>query len=240
MSEMVAEANKSCRLHATTDAAEAVMNSDVSFVCVGTPSLKNGKLDLSHIENVAREIGAAMREKKSPHVFVLRSTVLPGTTETVALPILEQASGKKCGRDFTVCYNPEFMREGSAVADFLNPPYTILGASDLNHLAPLRELYKDVPATLYETTIPVAEMVKYFSNCYHALKVGFANEMGTMCKHLGVDAQAGHEDFYFRHQAQYFSGISFSGICVWRFLSAERFAGDYLQGERAGFEASGA
>ncbi len=98
MSEMVAEANKSFRLRATTDAAEAVMNSDVSFVCVGTPSLKNGKLDLSHIENVAREIGAAMREKKSPHVFVLRSTVLPGTTETVALPILEQASGKRCER----------------------------------------------------------------------------------------------------------------------------------------------
>ena len=225
MSEMVAEANKSCRLHATTDAAEAVMNSDVSFVCVGTPSLKNGKLDLSHIENVAREIGSAMRQKKSPHVFVLRSTVLPGTTETVALPILEQASGKKCGRDFTVCYNPEFMREGSAVADFLNPPYTILGASDVNHLAPLRELYKDVPATLYETTIPVAEMVKYFSNCYHALKVGFANEMGTMCKHLGVDAQAVTKiftsDTKLNVSPAYLSpGFAFGGSCLPKDLRA--------------------
>ena len=151
MSELVAEANKACRLHATTNAIEAVLNSEVSFVCVGTPSLKNGKLDLSHIESVAREIGAAIKQKKGPHVFVLRSTVLPGTTEKVVLPILEQASGKECGRDFTVCYNPEFMREGSAVADFLNPPYTILGASDTNHLAPLRELYKETPGTLYET-----------------------------------------------------------------------------------------
>ncbi len=152
MSEMVAEAHRAGLLQATTDATAAVLNSEVSFVCVGTPSLKNGKLDLSHIEHVAREIGAAIRQKKSPHIFVLRSTVLPGTTETVVLPILEKESGKKCGEGFTVCYNPEFMREGSAVADFLNPPYTILGASDLQHLAPLRELYKNTPGTLYETT----------------------------------------------------------------------------------------
>jgi GDP-mannose 6-dehydrogenase len=225
MSELVAEANKMCRLHATTDATEAVLNSDVSFVCVGTPSLKNGKLDLSHIENVAREIGAAIKQKKSPHVFVLRSTVLPGTTETVALPILERESGKKCGRDFTVCYNPEFMREGSAVADFLNPPYTILGASDKNHLEPLRELYKEVPATLFETTIPVAEMVKYFSNCYHALKVGFANEMGTMCKHLGVDAQEVTKiftsDTKLNISPAYLSpGFAFGGSCLPKDLRA--------------------
>jgi GDP-mannose 6-dehydrogenase len=225
MSELVAEANKACRLHATTDALQAVMNSDVSFVCVGTPSLKNGKLDLSHIENVAREIGAAIKQKKAPHVFVLRSTVLPGTTENVVLPILEKESGKQCGRDFTVCYNPEFMREGSAVADFLNPPYTILGASDTNHLAPLRELYKETPGTLYETTIPVAEMVKYFSNCYHALKVGFANEMGTMCKHLGVDAQAVTKiftsDTKLNISPAYLSpGFAFGGSCLPKDLRA--------------------
>ena len=225
MAELVAEANKSNRLHATTDAVSAVLNSDVSFVCVGTPSLKNGKLDLSHIENVAREIGAAIRQKKGPHVFVLRSTVLPGTTEGVVLPILEKESGKQCGRDFTVCYNPEFMREGSAVADFLNPPYTILGASDTNHLAPLRELYKDTPGTLYETTIPVAEMVKYFSNCYHALKVGFANEMGTMCKHLGVDAQTVTKiftsDTKLNISPAYLSpGFAFGGSCLPKDLRA--------------------
>lgn len=225
MAELVAEAHKACRLHATTDALDAVLNSDVSFVCVGTPSLKNGKLDLSHIENVAKEIGAAIRQKKSPHVFVLRSTVLPGTTESVVLPILEKESGKQCGRDFTVCYNPEFMREGSAVADFLQPPYTILGARDSSHLAPLRELYKDTPGTLYETTIPVAEMVKYFSNCYHALKVGFANEMGTMCKHLGVDAQAVTKiftsDTKLNISAAYLSpGFAFGGSCLPKDLRA--------------------
>ena len=225
MSELVAEASQAGRLRATTDAADAVLNSEVSFVCVGTPSMKNGKLDLSHIENVAREIGAAIRQKKSPHVFVLRSTVLPGTTETIVLPILEKESGKKCGQGFTVCYNPEFMREGSAVADFLNPPYTILGASDTNHLAPLRELYKNVPATLYETTIPVAEMVKYFSNCYHALKVGFANEMGTMCKHLGVDAQAVTKiftsDTKLNISPAYLSpGFAFGGSCLPKDLRA--------------------
>jgi len=158
-------------------------------------------------------------------VFVLRSTVLPGTTETVAVPILEKESGKKCGRDFTVCYNPEFMREGSAVADFLNPPYTILGASDVNHLAPLRELYQEIRATLYETTIPVAEMVKYFSNCYHALKVGFANEMGTMCKHLGVDADAVTKIFLSDTKLNvspvYLSpGFAFGGSCLPKDLRA--------------------
>ena len=225
MSEMVAEAHRAGLLNATTDATAAVLNSEVSFVCVGTPSLKNGKLDLSHIEHVAREIGAAIRQKKSPHVFVLRSTVLAGTTETVVLPILEKESGKKCGQDFTVCYNPEFMREGSAVGDFLNPPYTILGASDTQHLAPLRELYKNTPGTLYETTIPVAEMVKYFSNCYHALKVGFANEMGTMCKHLGVDAHAVAKiftsDTKLNISSAYLSpGFAFGGSCLPKDLRA--------------------
>lgn len=225
MQELVSEANKSGRLRATSDAENAVANSEVSFVCVGTPSLKNGKLDLSHIQNVAREIGAAIRQKKAPHVFVLRSTVLPGTTETVVLPILEKESGKQCSKDFTVCYNPEFMREGSAVADFLEPPYTILGARDPHHLAPLRELYKRTPGTLYETTIPVAEMVKYFSNCYHALKVGFANEMGTMCKHLGVDAQAVTKiftsDTKLNISATYLSpGFAFGGSCLPKDLRA--------------------
>jgi GDP-mannose 6-dehydrogenase len=223
--ELIAEANQAGRLHATTDATQAVLDSDVSFVCVGTPSLRNGKLDLSHIEHVAGEIGAAIRQKKSAHVFVLRSTVLPGTSETVVLPILEKESGKQSGRDFTVCYNPEFMREGSAVADFLQPPYTILGARESSHLAPLRELYKNTPGTLYETAIPVAEMVKYFSNCYHALKVSFANEMGTMCKHLGVDAQAVTKiftsDTKLNISPAYLSpGFAFGGSCLPKDLRA--------------------
>ena len=175
MNELVAEGSRGCRLHATTDSIAAVLESDISFVCVGTPSPRNGKLDLSHIEKVAREIGAALMQKKSPHAFVLRSTVLPGTTERMVQPILEQASGRRAGIDFTVVYNPEFMREGSAVADFLHPPYTILGAQDPSHLGPLRELYKETPGKVFETTLGVAEMVKYLSNAFHAVKVTFAN-----------------------------------------------------------------
>ncbi len=219
MSEMVAEANRACHLHATTDATAAVLNSDISFVCVGTPSLRNGKLDLSHIEKVAGEIGAALKQKQTKHTFVLRSTVLPGTTESVVLPILERASGRQAGADFTVCYNPEFMREGSAVEDFFQPPYTVLGSQDSAHLAPLRELYKDIPGKVFETSIAVAEMAKYLSNAFHAAKVSFANEVGTLCKHLGVDAHAVTEiftsDTRLNISPAYLSpGFAFGGSCL--------------------------
>lgn len=219
MAELIAEGTRACRLHATVDSVAAVLESDVSFVCVGTPSLRSGKLDLSHIEKVAREIGAALKQKKSGHTFVLRSTVLPGTTQSIVIPILEQTSGRRAGSDFTVAYNPEFMREGSAVADFLHPPYTILGAQDPAHLTPLRELYKQTPAKVFETSIPVAEMVKYESNAYHAVKVTFANEVGTLCKELGVDAQAVTEiftsDTRLNVSPTYLSpGFAFGGSCL--------------------------
>jgi GDP-mannose 6-dehydrogenase len=225
MSELMAEARQACRLHATMDPDYAVMNSDVSLVCVGTPCLRNGKLDLRHIENVAREIGVALKRKKSPHVFALRSTVLPGTTESVVAPILEKESGKRLGEELGVCYNPEFMREGSAVADFLEPPYTILGASDTNHLALLKKLYAQTPGTLYETNIRVAEMVKYVSNCYHAVKVGFANEIGTLCKHLEVDAEMVTKIFLsdtkLNISPAYLSpGFAFGGSCLPKDLRA--------------------
>jgi GDP-mannose 6-dehydrogenase len=219
MSELVAEGNRAGRLHATTDSAAAVLQSDISFVCVGTPSLRNGKLDLSHIEKVAREIAAALKEKKSAHTFVLRSTVLPGTVESIVLPVLEQVSGRRAGTDFTVVYNPEFMREGSAVADFLQPPYTILGAQDPSHLAPLRDLYGQTPGKVFETSIAVAEMAKYLSNAFHAVKVVFANEVGTLCKHLNVDAQAVTEiftsDVRLNISPAYLSpGFAFGGSCL--------------------------
>ncbi|MGC1374534.1 MAG: UDP-glucose/GDP-mannose dehydrogenase family protein [Candidatus Sulfotelmatobacter sp.] len=219
MNELVAEANKACRLHATMDSTAAVLESDISFVCVGTPSLRNGKLDLSHIENVAREIGAALKGKRAPHTFVLRSTVLPGTTESVVVPILERESGKRAGVDFNVAYNPEFMREGSAVADFLQPPYTILGAQDAAQIAVLRELYGKTPGKVFETSIAVAEMVKYFSNAFHAVKVTFANELGTLCKQLGVDAQAATQiftsDTRLNISPAYLSpGFAFGGSCL--------------------------
>jgi GDP-mannose 6-dehydrogenase len=219
MNELVAEGNRACRLHATVDSIAAVLKSDVSFVCVGTPSLRSGKLDLRHIENVAAEIGAALKQKKSEHTFVLRSTVLPGTTESIVLPILEQASGRRAGIDFKVVYNPEFMREGSAVADFLQPPYTILGAQDASHFDTLRELYKSTPGRIFQTGIQVAEMTKYVSNAFHAVKVTFANEIGTLCKHLGADAQAVTEiftsDTRLNVSPAYLSpGFAFGGSCL--------------------------
>ncbi len=225
ISALIAEAHAAGRLHATTDAKIAVMQTDISFVCVGTPSLRSGKLDLSHIEHVSREIGAALREKNASHTVVLRSTVLPGTTETVVFPILESSSGKKSGVNFNVVYNPEFMREGSAVSDFLQPPYTILGSRNPQELELVRELYKGIPGTKYETTIPVAEMVKYVSNLFHAVKVGFANEIGTLCKHLGVDTQVVTQiftsDTKLNISPAYLSpGFAFGGSCLPKDLRA--------------------
>ena len=225
VSELIAEAHGAGLLQATTDPRTAVMHTDISFVCVGTPSLRTGKLDLSHIEQVSREIGAALREKKAPHTVVLRSTVLPGTTESVVIPIIESASGQKAGVDFSVVYNPEFMREGSAVADFLQPPYTILGSRAPQHLTQVRGLYKDLPCATFETEIPVAEMVKYVSNLFHAVKVGFANEIGTLCKHLGVDTQVVTQiftsDTKLNISPAYLSpGFAFGGSCLPKDLRA--------------------
>lgn len=225
MDELVAEGNQACRLHATTDSMAAVVGSDVSFVCVGTPSLRSGKLDLGHVEKVSGEIGRALKQKSSFHTVVLRSTVLPGTTETLVLPTIESASGKKAGVDFAVCYNPEFMREGSAVADFMQPPYTIVGSQNPAHLAPLREVYRDITAPVFETSIRVAEMVKYVSNLYHAVKVGFANEVGTLSKHLGVEADQVTKIFLsdtkLNVSPAYLSpGFAFGGSCLPKDLRA--------------------
>ena len=143
VSELIEEGHKAGRLRATTEAAVAVRESDVSFVCVGTPSLRSGKLDLGYVERVVREIGAALKQKKSHHVVVLRSTVLPGTTESLVIPAIEEASGPRAGVDFTVCYNPEFMREGSAVADFHQPPYTILGRAESGTSGPASRIVQE-------------------------------------------------------------------------------------------------
>lgn len=228
MSEIVAQANASCHLHATTDANSAVCNSDVSFICVGTPSRPNGKLDLSHVEHAAREIGAALAIKKSQHLVILRSTVLPGTTQSVLIPALEKASGLQAGKHFEVCFNPEFMREGTAVSDFLRPPFTILGFRDGYEGTSLQELYGDVGAETFVTTIPAAEMVKYACNAFHALKVSFANEIGSLCKELNVDA---HEtmkifsaDTRLNLSSAYLSpGFAFGGSCLPKDLRALRY-----------------
>lgn len=217
--ELVAESSAASRLRATTDTCQAILESDVSFLCVGTPSLPNGKLDLSHVEHVCRGIGMALREKPAYHWVVLRSTVLPGTTETLAIPALEEASGKRAGRDFAVCYNPEFMREGSAVADFFEPPFSVFGAACAAHLEPLKSLYEWARSPVYETSIRVAEMVKYTCNTFHALKVSFANEIGTLCRHLSVDTQAVTDilvsDTKLNISPAYLkSGFAFGGSCL--------------------------
>jgi GDP-mannose 6-dehydrogenase len=225
MDEMAAEAHSSGRLLATTNSRQAILDSDVSFICVGTPSLRSGKLDLSHVEHVCREIGATLREKKRHHAIVLRSTVLPGTTESLVIPVLESASGLRAGVDFAVCYNPEFLREGTAVADFLQPPYTILGANEPEALAPVRLLYDGIPGAVFETTTTVAEMVKYVSNAFHAVKVGFANEIGTLCKSLEVDTEAitriFTSDTKLNISPAYLSpGFAFGGSCLPKDLRA--------------------
>ena len=141
MDDLVVEGHRTGRLRATTDNLAAVTESDISFVCVGTPSLASGKQDLSHLRQVCREIGIALAHKSSSHVVVLRSTVVPGTTSSVVIPMLEQSSGKRAGIDFGVCFNPEFTREGCAVADFFTPPYTVLGAEDSEVVALVRQVY---------------------------------------------------------------------------------------------------
>jgi GDP-mannose 6-dehydrogenase len=188
--DLIAESHAGNRLHATSDSALAVLDSEISFLCVGTPSLRNGKLDLGHIEPVCREIGEVLRKKNAFHLVVLRSTVLPGTAETIVLPALEKSSGKKFGQDFGVCVNPEFMREGTAVADFLEPAMTVIGAADSKHSGRLREIYSWAPGRMFETSFRSAEMVKYVCNAWHAVKVSFANEVGTLAKELSVDAEA--------------------------------------------------
>ncbi|HVG38264.1 MAG TPA: UDP-glucose/GDP-mannose dehydrogenase family protein [Pyrinomonadaceae bacterium] len=186
--DLIKEMVAAGRLRATRDAAEAVNNSEVSLVCVGTPSHANGSLDLTYSERVCQEIGAALEKKREPHTIVMRSTMLPGTIEGVVVPTLEKHSGKKAGRDFGVCINPEFLREGTSLKDFYAPPFTLIGADAEDVAARVRRLYDGVDAPLYVTSVKSAEMVKYACNCFHALKVSFANEIGNICKGLGIDS----------------------------------------------------
>jgi GDP-mannose 6-dehydrogenase len=223
--ELIAEGHRAGLLRATTSAAEAVQSTSISLVCVGTPSQANGSLDLSHMKRVCEEIGQALREKESHHVVVLRSTMLPGTTEDLLIPILEQHSGKKVGAGFDVCYNPEFLREGSSVYDFYNPPKIVVGESGPGTGEPLLSLYAGIDATVLRTSIRVAEMAKYCDNVFHALKVSFANEIGNLCKKLGLD---GHdvmavfcEDRKLNLSPAYLKpGFAFGGSCLPKDLRA--------------------
>jgi GDP-mannose 6-dehydrogenase len=223
--EIVAESSRACRLSATTNVAEAVAGSDTSFICVGTPNLRNGEHDLRQIERVISEVGAAMRTKNDFHTVVLRSTVMPGTTESIVIPKLEEASGKRAGEGFGVCYNPEFMREGNAVLDFLEPTITVLGAATPDHLREIREIYAWVPGKIFETSLSTAETVKSICNVFHALKIVFANEVGTLCKRMGIDTEAVFEifkaDARLNASAAYLTpGFAFGGSCLPKDLRA--------------------
>lgn len=188
--ELIDEAIKGNRLRATNDAGDAVVNSDISLVCVGTPGNHNGSLNLTHVNSACQQIGEAIASKGRYHIVVIRSTMLPGTIEETLLRTLEVHSGKRAGRDFGIAANPEFLREGSSIHDFENPPFTVIGANDEDAAGPVRRLYEHVDAPMIELGIKEAEMVKYASNCFHALKVTFANEIGNICKAMGVDSHA--------------------------------------------------
>jgi len=219
------EVVKANRLSATTDSAAAVRNSDVSLVCVGTPSNPNGSLDLRYVTRVCAEIGAALKEKNGLHVVVIRSTMLPGTIESVVIPALETHSEKQVGIDFGVAINPEFLREGSSLKDFYAPPFTLIGADDNDTAATVRSLYSGVDAPVIATSVKTAEMVKYVCNCFHALKVSFANEVGNICKAVGVDS---HEvmDIFCKdtklNLSSYYlkPGFAFGGSCLPKDLRA--------------------
>jgi GDP-mannose 6-dehydrogenase len=233
LADLVSAGHRAGTLTATTDAATAVLQSHLSFLCVGTPSLRNGKLDLGHLEPVCREIGETLRRKQSFHLIVLRSTVLPGTAETIVIPALEKASGKVMGRDFGVCVNPEFMREATAIADFMEPSITVIGANDPAHSQLLREVYAWVPGRIFETSFRSAEMVKYVCNSWHAVKVSFANEVGALAKELHVDAEAVTEiftaDTKLNVSARYLSpGFAFGGSCLPKDVRALNYRGKEL------------
>ena len=207
------------RLRATTSTAEAIAATDISLICVGTPSRKNGSLDLTYLQRVAEQIGTALKDKDGYHVVVVRSTVLPGTTHDVVIPALERTSGKKYGSGFGVTVNPEFLREGTAIHDFRHPPLTLVGHNYQSDASPTTALYAKVDAPLETTTIRTAEMMKYASNTWHALKVTFANEIGNVCKRVGIDS---HEvmsifckDTKLNLSSYYLKpGFAFGGSCL--------------------------
>ncbi len=223
--EIIAEAVKTGRLRATDNQDEAINQTELSFVCVGTPSQANGNLDLTYIRRVCDLIGRALKNKRARHTVVIRSTILPGTMRDIVIPTLEEYSGKKAGTDFGVCNNPEFLREGSAVMDFNFPPKTVIGEFDRTSGELLATLYAKLDAPFIRTDLETAEMVKYVDNSWHALKIGFANEIGNLCKSFGIDAHAVMKIFCQDKKlnispAYLMPGFAFGGSCLPKDLRA--------------------
>jgi len=219
INDIIGTAVKCGKLWATTSADKAIAGSDVSLVCVGTPANGNGSLSLRYIEACCRQIGQALGKKSAFHTIAIRSTVLPGSTMGVITPILESVSQKKAGVDFAVCSNPEFLREATAVEDFTNPPFTLVGATDDRAASVIAEMYREIKAPLIRTSVEVAEIVKYASNAFHAVKVCFANEIGNICKAVGIDSHEVMNVFLEDHNLNLSSyylkpGFAFGGSCL--------------------------
>ncbi len=217
--EMLSGYVRAGNIRATCDVSDAVQNTEISFVSVGTPSRENGSLNLDHVRAVCEQIGRAIGRKAGFHVVVARSTMLPGTVRGLVIPTLEQCSGKRAGVDFGVAVNPEFLREGIAIYDFEHPPKTVIGATDPVTLESVRCLYAGLPALLMEVPLEVAEAVKYADNAWHAVKVTFANEIGAICDSAGVDGHA-VMDVFCQDQKLNISpaylrpGMAFGGSCL--------------------------
>lgn len=219
LNERIGRAVQSGCLSASGDVSQAILASDISLICVGTPSNENGSLDLQHVRNVCRQIGGALAHKAQYHVVVIRSTVLPGTVEDQLIPILEESSGLKAGKDFGMCMNPEFLREGTAIEDYYNPSFIVIGEIDARSGEKVENMYTKVKAPLFHTAIKNAEMVKYACNAFHALKITFANEIGQICKAHDMDGQEVMDIFVQDRQlnispAYLRPGFAFGGSCL--------------------------
>lgn len=217
LKELIKEAISKKLLSATKDTEYAVLNSDVSFICVGTPATKTGDIDLTYLKKVCKEIALVLR-KKSHHLIVLRSTMFPGSID-ILQEIIEKTSRKKAGKDFDLVVNPEFMREGSAVEDFFEAPFIIIGSDNINACKKVSDLYKGVNAKRFFVKARVAEMIKYANNSFHALKITFANEISAICKQAGVDSKKLMslfcEDKQLNISPYYFKpGFAYGGSCL--------------------------
>ena len=216
--EIIAAQHENGRIKATTDYAKAIKETEISFICVGTPSTAQGHLNLDYILDVARQIGNSLVEKDTFHIVVIRSTVLPGTNEKVA-QIIEDSSQKTCNQDFAVISNPEFLREGTAVLDYYNPAITVVGGEHEPSIEKVASLYHLVNAPIEKTNIKVAELIKYVNNSFHALKIVFANEVGNICKRLNIDSHEVMElfckDTKLNISSKYLKpGFAYGGSCL--------------------------
>jgi len=225
IAELIEKAVQAGQLSATTNPLDAIINSDLSFICVGTPSQLNGNLDFKYIRRVCERIGEALIQKSKRHTVIIRSTILPGTMRNIVIPILEDFSGKRAGEDFGVCNNPEFLREGTAVHDYYHPPKIVIGEVDNQSGDILTSIYEAIDAPLIRTDLETAEMVKYVDNVWHALKIGFANEIGNMSKSLGIDGHSVMDifckDTKLNISSSYLKpGFAFGGSCLPKDLRA--------------------